>query len=429
MVSRSVILNERESREARATVAELERALSSEKAFEPIVAGFPPQVVVGFRKALAAEKSELVAMLSAYEKAKTGNYAELKQRAGDDPGLVLIVARIAEGLTQKDLAWKLGLKEQQVQRYEADRYRSISLSNYQKIAMILGVYWEMKLSDWTKGECRLVKGFSALEMKKILKHARTHGWFDRDQSAVSEVDEGLVYLQGKFADHMVRFGSPSLLRTGLNVEDHTDDLALIAWKSRIIQRAEEIIEKESIKYQAIDFSWLIDLVSLSVLDDGPAQARELLIKSGIVLIVEPQIPGMKVDGAAFLVNDIPVVGMTLRRDTLDNFWFTLLHEIAHVVLHYRTGLSIGFFDDIEHTAVDEMEDEANEFASNMLVPDEKWNKSPARIATKPEIIEKFAREQKIHPAILFGRIQKERNNYAIFSGKIGRGLVRKALFS
>src|SRR4051812_21153916 len=127
MSNLSMILNEREARDARATASELSRLLSSEQAFEPIVAGLPPQIVNGFRKAIKVEKVELEASVAAYEAAKTGNFEELKRRARNDPGLSLIVARIARDLTQKELARKLGLKEQQIQRYEADRYNSISL--------------------------------------------------------------------------------------------------------------------------------------------------------------------------------------------------------------------------------------------------------------------------------------------------------------
>ena len=146
-----------------------------------------------------------------------------------------------------------------------------------------------------------------------------------------------------------------------------------------------------------------------------------------MLVAEPQIPGMKVDGAAFLLEGVPVIGLTLRRDTVDNFWFTLLHEVGHVILHYRTGLRTGFFDDTDTTDVDEIEQEANEFASNVLIPEERWKRSPARITKSPAVVEKFAKELGINPAIVFGRIQKERGNYAIFSNSIGRGAVRKHL--
>lgn len=426
MMNAAVILNESGAREARAMAAELEKALSSERTFERIIAGLPLQVVNGFRRALNVELSELKSLVDAYEAAKAGDYEELKRRAGEDPGLALVVARIARGLTQKDLARKLGLKEQQIQRYEADRYRSINLSNYRRIASVLGVHWEVKLSDWVGSGWNVATEVLASDVIKILKHARTHGWFDGEESSTAE-EESYNYLQRYVSDHILRYGSPSLLRTGLNVEDYKDDLSLLAWKARITRRAELIIEESKIKYQILDISWLLDLVRLSGHEDGPEHAVKFLRQQGIVLIVEPQIAGMRVDGAAFLVDGVPVIGMTLRRDTIDNFWFTLLHEVAHIVLHYRTGLSHGFFDDIDSTTIEEVEREANDFASNILIPEEKWKRSPARIAKSPAVVEKFASELGIHSAIVFGRIQKERKDYAVFSNKIGRGLVRKVL--
>jgi len=150
-----------------------------------------------------------------------------------------------------------------------------------------------------------------------------------------------------------------------------------------------------------------------------------LLEYGIVLTFEPQIPGMNVDGAAFLIDETPIIGLTLRNDALDSFWFTLLHEIAHVVLHYRFGLQAGFFDNIEDLDTDIAEEEADNFASNMLIPDEIWTRSPARISKSPEPIVSLARHLNIHPAIVFGRIRMERKNYALFSDGIRRGIVRK----
>jgi HTH-type transcriptional regulator/antitoxin HigA len=284
------------------------------------------------------------------------------------------------------------------------------------------------LSDWIGSGWSIASKVSAEEVKKILKHARTHRWFDQEAAALP-TDESYNYLQRYVSDHIVRYGSPSLLRTGLNVEDLTDDLTLLAWKARVTRRAELVIAAGMIEYRPLDVSWLLDLVKLSAHDDGPDRARRFLLEKGIVLIAEAQIPGMKVDGAAFLVDKIPVVGMTLRRDAVDNFWFTLLHELAHIILHYRTGLSHGFFDDTDAVSLDELEREADEFASNMLIPEERWKRSPARIAKTAAVIERFADELGIHSAIVFGRVQKERNNYTIFSDKIGRGLVRRYLLS
>ena len=120
-----------------------------------------------------------------------------------------------------------------------------------------------------------------------------------------------------------------------------------------------------------------------------------------------------------------MIGLTLLRDSIDNFWFTLLHELGHVFLHYRSGLNSGFFDDAEARNVDELEEQADRFARNLIVSDEAWRKSPARIAKSPAIVESVARKLGISPAILFGRIRMERGRYDLFSNKIGRGTVRR----
>jgi HTH-type transcriptional regulator/antitoxin HigA len=263
----------------------------------------------------------------------------------------------------------------------------------------------------------------------VIQHARANDWFDDEGPVTPIEEENFNYLQRYVSDHIAKYGTPSLLRTGLHVVDHSEDLLLVAWRARVTRRAEKIIASERLVYRPSGITWLLDLVMLSEFDDGPKRAQHLLRSKGIVLIAEPQIPGMKVDGAAFLIDGTPVIGVTLRRDTLDNFWFTLLHEISHVILHYWTGLTIGFFDDTETADIDEIEKEADEFASNMLIPEEKWKRSPARIAKSAPIIEKFAKELKIHPAIVFGRLQRERGNYTMFSNMVGRGLVRKSLIS
>lgn len=426
MINVDVVLNEREAKEARAKVAEFDRILSSEKTFEPIIAGLPPQVVNALRNSLTLQRQEISSLVAAYEAAKQGNYNDLQKRTGRDPGLSLIVARIARDLTQKDLARKLGLKEQQIQRYEADRYRSISLGNFQRVAAVLGLQWQLDLSHWFSSGWNVAESISAVDVKKILKHAREHQWLDAIPTNLSD-EESFTYLHRDVTDHILKYGTPTLLRTGLTTEDRTDDLLLIAWKARVARVASKIIKSHAIQYCMDDATWLLDLVRLSKLRDGPTQARELLLSKGIILVVERQIPGMRVDGAAFLVDGIPVIGLTLRRDTIDNFWFTLLHEVGHALLHYRSGLSAGFFDDVERASLEAVEFEANEFASNMLIPEEKWKRSPARISKSVGPIEKFAQELSINPAIVFGRIQKERGNYTIFSDMLGKGTVRSQL--
>lgn len=422
MMIRSLISSETQAREATACLEELKRALSSEQVLASVVRGLPSEVISGVRKSLTTERQELESLLRAYESAKTGDFELLRQKAGKDPGAALIVARISRKLSQKELARKLGLHEQAVQRYEQEKYRSISLANYLKFASVLGVDWQMFPSTTTANGWALATDISPDDARKLLRHARSQGWLNKDD--VSDED-ALSQLKRHIADHVVKYGAPSLLRTGLNVVNHSDDWALLSWKAQVTRRAETVIETNDLNYQPLEITWLLDLVRLSARDDGPLQAADLLLEHGIVLIAEPHVPGMKVDGAAFLAGDVPVVALTLLRDSIDNFWFTLLHEVAHIVLHYRTGLTTGFFDDLNSPTVDEIEDEANVFAANLLIPDETWRRSPARIAKSPVPIEAFARQLGIHPAIVFGRIRLERDDYSIFSNRIGQGTVRR----
>lgn len=422
MLTNTLVLTDRQAREVETELAELDHALSSEQALKALVTGLPQQVISGVQRSLTTERRELGKALDAYEKAKQGDPGLLKERAGRDPGALLVATRIMKRLSQKELARNLGLKEQQIQRYEAELYSKITLANFQKIAGVLGsrlvLEVELPAEEWAASH----RVPSAGELAKVVRHAREHRWFEGDNS---DDESAIGQLVRRVADHVLRYGTPSLLRTGLNVVDHSSDWVLLSWKAQVTRVAERIIEEHALSYRSLDASWLIDLVQLSRLEDGPVRARDMLLEHGIVLVIEPYIVGMGVDGAAFLVGDIPVIGMTLLRDTLDNFWFTLIHEVAHVVLHYRTGLASGFFDDeATSTEVDEMEGEANAFASNLLIPDEVWARSPVRITKMAQPVERLARQLGIHPAIVFGRIRMERCDYSLFSNKIGRGLVR-----
>lgn len=422
MANSKIVLNEIDARDARSRIARISDALQSERAMESVVAGLPPEVVVQVAGMMRGERDRLAAAISAYEKAKdTGSAADLEMLAGRDPGLTLIVARIAKGYSQRDLAWRLGLKEQQIQRYEAERYGQISLKNYERIASLLGVRLSADIQERRefRGLDRVIEGVSKADIRKIIRHGREFGWFSEEMTEAE--------LRRYIAENRIDFGSPHLLRTGLNVIDHSEDVLLHAWRARVSLRAREAFEGSTGVHDPLEIGWLPELVHLSRLDDGPKRAQHMLSERGIALIVEPQIPGLAIDGAAFLVDGRPVVGLTIRKDAIDNFWFTLLHEVGHVTLHYSTGLATGFYDQMEAESVDEQESEADSFASNILIPEEQWRRSTARIAKSERVIEKFADEIGIHPAIVFGRIRKERNNYALFSTKIGGNTVRKQL--
>jgi HTH-type transcriptional regulator/antitoxin HigA len=82
---------------------------------------------------------------------------------------------------------------------------------------------------------------------------------------------------------------------------------------------------------------------------------------------------IRLDGAALWHPDgFPVIGLTLRYDRLDNFWFTLFHELGHVTQHLNTK-SIGFIDtDIDSASEKQVEQEADTFALNQFISPDDW---------------------------------------------------------
>jgi HTH-type transcriptional regulator/antitoxin HigA len=184
------------------------------------------------------------------------------------------------------------------------------------------------------------------------------------------------------------------------------------------------------KFNIADTTWLSQLVGLSAFPDGPIRALNMLRDHGIITVIEPHLPKTLLDGAALMIDDgVPIVALTLRHDRLDNFWFTLLHELGHVFLHFNTGLQAGFIDDdLGNQITSDTEREADDFARNKLIADHIWKTSVVRFTTDPDSVVRFARKLGVHPALVAGRIRNERD-FSLFSELVGSGQVRKLFAS
>jgi HTH-type transcriptional regulator/antitoxin HigA len=177
--------------------------------------------------------------------------------------------------------------------------------------------------------------------------------------------------------------------------------------------------------KTINDTWISDLVSISSKVDGPRLAREMLKNIGIALVIEPHLRNTYLDGAALLNGTFPVIGMTLRHDRLDNFWFVLLHELFHVIKHLNKDKLVTIYDDLDATGKNQLECEADRLAQNALISEEKWETALPRYVQSEQSVKDFASELGISPAIVAGRIRNETNNYSILSDFVGQGCVRK----
>jgi ribosome-binding protein aMBF1 (putative translation factor) len=131
-----MIANERQYRITKTAAREFEAALAR---LETVEAHRPPDMRRVMREAMESQLEELREGIAEYDALRSGKVGVLELASLAELPDALIRARIAVGLTQKRLAERLGLKEQQVQRYEATQYAGVSLDRIQAVAEALGV--------------------------------------------------------------------------------------------------------------------------------------------------------------------------------------------------------------------------------------------------------------------------------------------------
>lgn len=258
------------------------------------------------------------------------------------------------------------------------------------------------------------------------------GWIQKfnDISARSK-DYAEELIQPILESLMKHCESPILPRaaTGRIRGLQIDPYALTAWQARVVEIA--IGNPLKVSYtEPIDEQFMRRLAFLSELSDGPLLARELLNKNGIQLIIVPHLRNTFLDGGIMLLKDgTPVIGLTLRYDRLDNFWFSLMHELAHLVKHLN-GDKTPFFDDFDCKGSDigDLEAEADTVASKALIPRDKWSKETSedfnRSGSFKDLMQ-YAKKLNIHESILVGRIHYDTDNYRKFRRLLGNGTPSK----
>jgi len=183
-----------------------------------------------------------------------------------------------------------------------------------------------------------------------------------------------------------------------------DNPPVIAWL-KIIEQKSRNIECPVFSESALK-RILPDIVANSKSKEGCREVVQKLREAGVRLVFEPHFSGTRIDGAVIYVDGAPVIGMTIRLDRIDNFWFTLMHELGHIVLKHETG-----YVDVDVIGNTDAPDEikANEWAADRLLSNEAYEKFVTR--TKPyfarKAIVEFARKIGVHPGIVIGRLQRD----------------------
>lgn len=225
---------------------------------------------------------------------------------------------------------------------------------------------------------------------------------------------------------------PALLRAPLHQSGGRtmDTYALLIWRAVVVDKAHRNPPLGIYRAGSITPTWLRDLAKLSRFERGPQLAQEFLSQHGISLVIEPCFKKTYLDGCAMLDGDRPIVGLTLRHDRLDNFWFALLHEVVHVQKHLSSDCRF-IADNLDDKArVGQLqEDEADAGAQNALIPPEFWATAVVRETHDSEDAKILADQAGVHPCIVAGRVRHETGNWRLMSNLISEAGSVKACFS
>ena len=261
---------------------------------------------------------------------------------------------------------------------------------------------------------------------RLVAEMETRGYFG---SASLKKFDKVELLKNFFS----QIGSPAQIGASLRKSNYrssplTDKRALSAWAVRVLKKAGKIKVPTKYKHGTIELAFMQELSKLSTKENGPILAQEYLRKHGIILMIERHFSKTYLDGATILINkDNPIIGLTLRYDRLDNFWFTLMHELAHLARHYNSGITF-FYDEIEEVktiAVDEKEQEADALAEEALLPKAKWEVSPARLIPSSMAARSLANELGVHVAIIAGQIRHRGGKYFYLNKIVNEAKVEK----
>lgn len=314
--------------------------------------------------------------------------------------------RLAEmNLSQAELAARAGLSTKHVNQI-MQGVAPITLETAIALDRITGIparVWNRREADYREGLLRAKphklsaedeQWLTSLPIKELQKRGRLPG--DRDRGRLFEAVLSFFGVADREAWERIWRGPVASFRRSQAYASHPG--TVVSWL-RVAQ-----IEAQQAKvapYSATLFRKVLrEIRSLTAHGDAN-RIVEMCATAGVVVVFVPEVKGCRISGATWWASPSrAVIALSDRYKKDDHFWFTFFHEAAHVLLHSKKET---FVDD--GTDNDILEDEANSFAADFLIPPD----SASRLTrlTSDHDVEAFAREIGIAPGIVVGRLQHD----------------------
>ena len=335
------------------------------------------------------------------------------------------------GLTRRDLVPHIGSRAKVSEVLSGKR--DITMSMARALHRHLGIPADVLLQE---RRVFLDDALADIEWRRFpLKAMSKLGWVADEPDLMDRAEEvvrGMIRRAGG-----TKLATASLFRKNdhRRINAKTDEYALSAWCWEVLGRANDRPPEAPYRPGTVTPDLLKAVAQSSRLEDGPRLAVKLLAQCGIAVQVVPHLPRTHLDGAALHLGDgRPVIGLTLRYDRIDNFWYCLMHELAHVRLHLDADKDDIFVHDhslrgreVPHDS--SKESEADTCAEEALIPEAAWEGNEVSRNPSGMAVMALALDLGIHPAIVAGRVRYRLGNYRLLSQFVGSGQVRRQLQS
>lgn len=322
-----------------------------------------------------------------------------------------------QGLRQKDIAPILGGKNRASEILS--RKRPLTLSMVRALSESLNIPAELLVREPDSEPYEVDQDSAGISPSQFVNL----GWFSKEEATrLTTSDLVRRYLSPTrgplYLKHTITYGAtPATNKTHLRL-----------WVGKVRELANITRnDRGSWRTGTLNEQFLSYVARLSWAPNGPRMAKEFLAEKGIALVILRASPKTKLDGAAMLGEDgAPIIGLTIRHDRLDNFWFTLLHELAHVWRHiFNKDVAITDEDVQNEHNDDPKEAEANQIAKDAFISRSEWKRSEAFLRPSAETVYALADKLHISPAVIAGRLRRERVGYSMLSRLVGYKQVSK----
>lgn len=323
------------------------------------------------------------------------------------PGVTLAETLEARGMSQADLARRMGRPSQAINEIVKGG-KEITAETALQLENVLGTpanFWARLEADYRFVKARLAQRHALktevpLASKCPYAQMAKYGWVTPTSDRTRRVEELLSFFGIASLKQMPEAFSVAYRRSAkLNASAP----ALAAWLRQGEREAERVDAGPFSEAGVRDCLGTLRELTRTTPEVFDPQLRSVLAERGVVLVFVPHLPRTGAHGATRWLGDKAVVQMSLRYGWEDIFWFTLFHELGHVLLHSRREIFVESFS----TPTSPADVEANRFAADVLIPPSHYQGLAARQVFSAALVQEFAAMIGVAPSIVVGRLQHE----------------------